>query len=108
MLELRTRLKNQSSAVSSFRSLRPFGYLKISFLTTLQVIQYRTAVKLRPFWEFCAAFSICCSGDWDMVGEFGDVTDMVLRPGMAMDREKWRCGIMRRTSDPRKRGNNGR
>ena len=24
----------------------------------------------------------------------GDVRDMGLRPGMAMDREKWRCGIM--------------
>ena len=24
----------------------------------------------------------------------GDMKDMRLRPGMAMDREKWRCGIM--------------
>ena len=31
-----------------------------------------------------------------------------LRPEMAMDREKWRCGIMGRTSNPHKRGNNGR
>ena len=38
----------------------------------------------------------------------GDMKDMGLRPGMAMDREKWRCGIMGRTSDPHKRGNNGR
>ena len=38
----------------------------------------------------------------------GDMKDMGLRPGMAMDREKWRCGIMRRTSDPHKRRNNGR
>ena len=38
----------------------------------------------------------------------GDMKDMGLRPEMAMDREKWRCGIMRRTSDPHKRGNNGR
>ena len=30
----------------------------------------------------------------------GDMKDMGLRPGMAMDREKWRCGIMGRTSDP--------
>ena len=30
--------------------------------------------------------------------------DMGLRPGMAMDREKWRCGIMGRTSDPHNRG----
>ena len=36
----------------------------------------------------------------------GDMKDMGLRPGMAMDREKWRCGIMRRSSDPHKRGNN--
>ena len=33
----------------------------------------------------------------------GDIKDMGLRPGMAMDREKWRCGIMRRTSDLHKR-----
>ena len=38
----------------------------------------------------------------------GDMKDMGLRPEMAMDREKWRCCIMRRTSDPHKRGNNGR
>ena len=38
----------------------------------------------------------------------GDMMDMELGPGMAMDREKWRCGIMGRTSDPHKRGNNGR
>ena len=30
----------------------------------------------------------------------GDMKDMWLRPGMAMDREKLRCGIMERTSDP--------
>ena len=38
----------------------------------------------------------------------GDMKDMGLRPEMAMDREKWRCGIMRRTSDPHERGNDGR
>ena len=39
----------------------------------------------------------------------GDMKDMRLRPEMAMNREKWRCGIMERTStDPQKRGNNGR
>ena len=38
----------------------------------------------------------------------GDMKDMELRPVMAMDREKWRCGIMGRTSDPHKRGNNRR
>ena len=38
----------------------------------------------------------------------GDMKDMGLRPGMAMDQEKWRCGIMGRTSDPHKRGNKGR
>ena len=38
----------------------------------------------------------------------GDMKDMGLMPGMAMDREKWRCGIMVRTSDPHKRGNDGR
>ena len=38
----------------------------------------------------------------------GDMKDMGLRPGMAMDREKWICGIMRRMSDPHKRRNNGR
>ena len=38
----------------------------------------------------------------------GDMKDMGLRPEMAMDREKWRCSIMGRTSDPHKRGNNGR
>ena len=37
----------------------------------------------------------------------GKVKDMGLRPGMAMDREKWRCGIIGITSDPHKRGNNG-
>ena len=37
----------------------------------------------------------------------GDMKDMGLRPGMAMSREKWRCGIMGRTSDPHKRENNG-
>ena len=37
-----------------------------------------------------------------------DMKDMGLRPEMAMDREKWRCGIMGRTSDPYKRENNGR
>ena len=31
----------------------------------------------------------------------GDMKDMELRQGMAMDREKWRCDIMGRTSDPR-------
>ena len=34
-----------------------------------------------------------------------DMKDMRL---MAMDREKWRCGIMGRTSDPYKCINNGR
>ena len=34
--------------------------------------------------------------------------DMGLMPGMAMDREKWSCGIVGRTSDPHKRGNTGR
>ena len=38
----------------------------------------------------------------------GDMKDMGLRPELAMDQEKWRCGIMRRTSDPHKSGNNGR
>ena len=38
----------------------------------------------------------------------GDMKDMGLRPRMAMDRKMWRCGIMRRTSDPHKCGNNGR
>ena len=37
----------------------------------------------------------------------GDMKDMGLSPEMAMDREKWRCGIMERTSAPHKRGNNG-
>ena len=36
-----------------------------------------------------------------------DMKDMGLRPEMAMDREKLTCGIMRRTSDSHKRGNNG-
>ena len=36
----------------------------------------------------------------------GDMNDIGLRPGMAKDGEKWRCGIMGRTSDPYKRGNN--
>ena len=34
----------------------------------------------------------------------GDMKVMRLRPEMAMYREKWRCGIMGRTSDPHKRG----
>ena len=38
----------------------------------------------------------------------GDMNDMGSRPGMAMDRKKWICGIMGRTSDPHERGNNGR
>ncbi len=38
----------------------------------------------------------------------GDMKDMGLRQGMAMDREKWRCGIMGRTSDPHQRGINRR
>ena len=37
----------------------------------------------------------------------GDMKGMGLRPGMAMDRDKWRCGIMGRTSDSHRRGNNG-
>ena len=37
----------------------------------------------------------------------GDMKDMSPRPEMAMDREKWRCCIMGRTSNPHKRGNNG-
>ena len=39
----------------------------------------------------------------------GVMKDMGLKPGMAMDREKWRCGycgIMGRTSDPHKHRNN--
>ena len=28
----------------------------------------------------------------------GDMKDTELRPGMAMDQEKWRCGIMGRTT----------
>ena len=36
-----------------------------------------------------------------------DMKDLRLRPGMAMVGEKWRCGIMGRTSDPHKHGNNG-
>ena len=35
----------------------------------------------------------------------GDMKDMGLMPEMAMDREKWRCSIMGRASDPHKRGN---
>ena len=38
----------------------------------------------------------------------GDMKERKLRPEIAMDREKWRRGIMGRTSDPRKRRNNGR
>ena len=38
----------------------------------------------------------------------GDMKDIGRRPGMAMGQEKWRCGIMGRTSDSLKRGNNGR
>ena len=38
----------------------------------------------------------------------GDMKDMGIRPGMAIDREKLRCGIMGRTCDPHNRGNNGR
>ena len=38
----------------------------------------------------------------------GDMKDMGLRPEMAMDREKWKCYIMGRTSDPHKRGNSRR
>ena len=38
----------------------------------------------------------------------GDMKDIGLRPEMALDRKKWRCGIMGRTSDPHKRGNIGR
>ena len=37
-----------------------------------------------------------------------DMKDIELRPGIAIDREKWRCGIMGRMSDPHKRRNNGR
>ena len=36
----------------------------------------------------------------------GDMKDIELRPEMAMDREKWKCGIMGRTPDPHERGNN--
>ena len=36
----------------------------------------------------------------------GDMKDRGLRPEMAIDREKWRCGIMGRTSDPHKCRNN--
>ena len=38
----------------------------------------------------------------------GDMKERGLRPGIAMDRKKWRCGIMGRTCDPHKRGNNRR
>ena len=38
----------------------------------------------------------------------GDMKDMGLRPEMAMDREKWRCGIMGRTFYPHKCRNIGR
>ena len=38
----------------------------------------------------------------------GNTKDMGLRPGMALDQEKWGCGIMGRTSDPHERRNNGR
>ena len=38
----------------------------------------------------------------------GDMKVMRLRPGMAINREKWRCGIIGRTCDPHKRENNGR
>jgi hypothetical protein len=34
--------------------------------------------------------------------------DTEQRPGMSMEREKWSCGIMGRTSDPHKRENNRR
>ncbi len=36
----------------------------------------------------------------------GDMKDMGLRPGMAMDRQKWQSGIMGRTTDPHQRGIN--
>ena len=38
----------------------------------------------------------------------GDMKDIGIRPEMAMDREKWMRDIMKRTSDPHKRENNGR
>ena len=38
----------------------------------------------------------------------GDMKERGLRPEMAMDREKWRCGIIGGTSDPLKRGNSRR
>jgi len=38
----------------------------------------------------------------------GDMKDMGLKPEMARDREKWRCDIMGKTSDPHKRGNSRR
>ena len=37
-----------------------------------------------------------------------DVKDMRLRPEMAIDREKMRCGILGKKSVLHKRGNNGR
>ena len=38
----------------------------------------------------------------------GDMKDVGLRPEMSINREMWRCGIMARTSDPHKRGNDRR
>ena len=35
----------------------------------------------------------------------GDMKEMGLRPELAMDRERWRCGIMRKTSEPYRLGN---
>ena len=79
--------------------LRWFGHVErkeddwVSACRNLEVAGSRGRSRPRMTWR--------ARLDWDM-------KDMGLRPGMAMDRKKWRCGIMGRTSDLHKRGNNGR
>ena len=38
----------------------------------------------------------------------GDMKMMGLKPGLVLNREMWRCGIMGRMSDPHKRENSER
>ena len=99
MVELRTRLGIEGVVEAIKRGrLRWFGHVEqqeiedwVSACRNLEVSGSRG--KGRPIITWRAQLD-------------GDMKDMGLRPGMAMDREKWKCGIMGRTPDPHERGNN--
>ena len=101
IVELRRRLGIEGVVEGMTRGrLRWFGHVErkevddwVSACWNLEVAGSRGRVRPRMTWR---------------VRLDGYMKDIGLRPRMAMYREKWRCCIMGRTSDPHLRGNDER